>query len=166
MSSSELPSPQFDPNLTTLASGNNLGSVEDGVPSSDERTLAMLAELLQLFSWIIGPLIIYFAKRDSRFVRFHALQAILWQVVVIIFYVVFFVVMIAGFIAAIPRNGGSPPNPSSAFPFVVLFCLYGFMGLTWIATMILAIYFAVKAQSGTWASYPVIGRLARRMAGV
>jgi uncharacterized Tic20 family protein len=107
----------------------NPAEVSTSVPTSEERTLAMLAELLQLFSWIVGPMIIYFVKRDSRFVRFHALQAVLWQAFLIAFYIVFFVVMIAGFVAAIPRNGGTQPNPP-AFPFVILFCLYGFMGLT------------------------------------
>ena len=140
-----------------------VAAIQVDTPTSEERTIAMLAELLQLFSWIIGPIIIYFVKRDSRFVRFHALQAVLLQAFLIVFYIVFFVVIIAGFAASIPRNGGQPP---SAFPFVILFCLYGFMGLTWLATMIIAIYFAIKAQNGDWASYPVIGRLAKRMAGI
>jgi hypothetical protein len=32
--------------------------------------------------------------------------------------------------------------------------------------MVIAIYFAIKAQTGDWASYPVIGRLAKKMAGI
>jgi hypothetical protein len=49
------------------------------VPTSDETTLALLAHVLQIFTWWIGPLAIYLAKRDSKFVSFHAMQALLWQ---------------------------------------------------------------------------------------
>ena len=51
------------------------------VPTSDEETLAMLAHVLQIFTWWIGPLVIYLAKRDSKFVSFHAMQTLLWQFV-------------------------------------------------------------------------------------
>lgn len=164
MSSFENSSP-FDSNPPRPTSADGDAAIQSNVPSSEERTLAMLAELLQLFSWIIGPLIIYFVKRDSRFVRFHALQAILWQALLVVFYVVFFVMMIAGVVAVIPKTAGAPASPT-AFPFVFFFVFYGFMGLSWLTTMIVAIYFAVKAQNGDWGSYPVIGRLAKRMAGV
>jgi uncharacterized Tic20 family protein len=135
------------------------------LPTSEERTLAMLAELLQLFSWVIGPLIIFLVKRESKFVRFHAMQAILWQLVLVLLYIVFGVVIVAGFVAAFAKNGSPPQNPS-AFPMVVLLCFYGFMGLVWLATVIISIYFAVKAQTGVWASYPGIGWLAKRIVGV
>jgi hypothetical protein len=64
----ELPSGTPIPTYSGGATGNS-------IPSPDERTMAMLAELLQLFSWMIGPLILFLVKRDSAFVRFHALQA-------------------------------------------------------------------------------------------
>ena len=52
---------------------------ELAVPTSDETTSALLAHVLQIFTWWIGPLAIYLAKRDSKFVSFHAMQALLWQ---------------------------------------------------------------------------------------
>ena len=44
-------------------------------PTPDERTLAMLAHILQTFSCFIGPLVIYVVKRDSRFVAFHVISS-------------------------------------------------------------------------------------------
>jgi uncharacterized Tic20 family protein len=164
VSSSEIPAP-FDSNPPNPASVGGGAAIQANVPSPEERTLAMLAELLQLFSWIVGPLIIYFVKRDSRFVRFHALQAILWQALLVLFYIVFFVIMIAGFVATIPKNEGAPTSPIP-FSFVSFFFFYALMGLSWLTTMVIAIYFAVKAQNGDCASYPLIGRLAKRMAGI
>lgn len=42
-----------------------------------DRTMAMLAHLLAIFTYFIGPLVIYLIKKDEdKFVAFHALQAI------------------------------------------------------------------------------------------
>ena len=49
-------------------------------PTQDERTFACLAHLLQFVGWFIGPLVILVLKRESRFVVFHAVQALLWQI--------------------------------------------------------------------------------------
>ena len=39
-------------------------------------TLALLTHLLMAFTGFIGPLVIFCVKQDSRFVKFHSLQAI------------------------------------------------------------------------------------------
>ena len=52
----------------------------------EDRTMAMLAHLLLLFTGFIGPLIIYCTKKDdSRFVAFHALQAVYFSIAACIF---------------------------------------------------------------------------------
>ena len=48
-------------------------------PTKDECTMAMLAHLLQVFSGFIGPLIIFIVKKDSKFVKYHSLQCLIWQ---------------------------------------------------------------------------------------
>jgi len=50
-------------------------------PRQDERTMALLAHVLQLVGWWIPPLVIFLVKRDSRFVSFHALQPLLLQII-------------------------------------------------------------------------------------
>src|SRR5437016_5088910 len=52
-------------------------------PSNDEKLLAALAHVLPLVgAFVVGPLVIYVLKRhESRFVAFHALQAMAWQLV-------------------------------------------------------------------------------------
>ena len=61
-------------------------------PTQDERTMAFLAHLLQVFTGFIGPLIIFCVKQDSRFVKFHALQSLVWQ---LCYMALFFVLIIA-----------------------------------------------------------------------
>jgi len=46
----------------------------------DERTMAILAHMLQTVGLWIAPLIIFVVKRESKFVSFHVLQALLLQV--------------------------------------------------------------------------------------
>lgn len=156
VSSFETPPPLPDgPSLT-----GHVPQVAPYAPTPDERTLAMLAELLQLFSWLIGPLIIYFAKRDSPFVRFHAMQAVLWQVFSVILYMACFALTIPLLVKA-PKSG-----TASAMPLTFVLGFYGIFGLIALANFVIAIYYAVKASSGVWASYPVLGRLARKIAGL
>lgn len=48
--------------------------------TQDERTMAILAHALQVVGWWIAPLIIFLIQRKSRFVSFHAMQALLLQI--------------------------------------------------------------------------------------
>ena len=50
-------------------------------PSNDSRTMAALCHLLAMFTGFVGPLIMYLVKEDDEFVRFHALQAVYFQLI-------------------------------------------------------------------------------------
>lgn len=53
---------------------------------TDERTLALLAHLSGLFFSFLGPLLIWAIKKDeSTFIRDHALEALNFQISVIIY---------------------------------------------------------------------------------
>jgi uncharacterized Tic20 family protein len=138
--------------------------VEAEVPSKDECVIAMLAHVLMIFSWLWAPLIIYFAKRDSRFVAFHALQALYWQLIAfcggVVCFVAFIVVMITTTFASAGAQAPSPTLTPTAF--ILLFWL-GFMG-GWVLNLVLGILFGIKASHGEWAKYPVLGRWALRQA--
>ncbi len=129
----------------------------------DERTMATLAHALQLIGWWIAPLIIFSIRRHSRFVSFHALQALLLQIVHVIIVVVLMVLWFTTiFTTLFHQTSGKPPDLPPAlfilFPLVWL----GFMAM-WIGTLTIAILYAIKAGRGEWADYPVLGKLARKM---
>lgn len=129
----------------------------------DERTMATLAHALQLIGSWIAPLIIFLIRRRSRFVSFHALQALLLQIVhtvLVVFLMVLWFTTI--FTTIFHQTSGKPPDFPPAF--FVLFPLVwlGFMSL-WVGTLIIAILYAIKAGRGEWADYPVLGKLARKM---
>ncbi len=53
----------------------------DYTPTSDEKTMAILAHVLTLFFWLIPPLVIYLVKKDeSKFVAEHAKEALNFQI--------------------------------------------------------------------------------------
>lgn len=128
-------------------------------PTQDERTMAFLAHLLQVFTGFIAPLVIYCVKQDSRFVKFHALQSLIWQ---LCYMALFFDGMIIFFFSAFAMvfhaarghtQNGAPPMFIFIFP---LFWLFWFLG--WVANVILGIMYGIKANRGEWAAYPVIGK--------
>ena len=132
-------------------------------PTQDERTMALLAHMLQIVAWWIAPLVIFLIRRESRFTAFHALQALLLQAVylvlmgvgVVSFFATFFLVMMAHAPAA--RNAPAPP----LFLLGPLFWL-GAMGL-WVAVLTIAVVYGIKAGRGEWAEYPVLGPIALKM---
>jgi uncharacterized protein len=135
--------------------------------TQDERTMGTLAHVLQLVGGWIAPLIIFLVKRNSRFVSFHALQALLLQGVYFLFVMIFvgglFVVAIAGFVAqqSTTQHGSLPPAFLVFFPAV----WFGMMAW-WVSMVVVAIVYGIKAGKGEWAEYPVLGRLARRILGI
>jgi len=133
-------------------------------PTADERLLALFAHILQIFSWFINPLVILLVKRDSRFVKFHATQALIWQVVLMIAGMcgmVFFFLFMFLTISTQGRNAHANAPPTGFF--------LGFAGfwLLWMVMMVLnlvlSIVYGIKAHNGEWAQYPLIGRLAWRL---
>src|SRR5215510_276493 len=132
-------------------------------PSSDEKTLAMLAHVLQVVSWFIAPLVILLIKRESKFVRFHALQVLLLHLLYIAVFVALmclFFVLAIGSLPAGDARGAPPP-----FFFGSVFALWCGMGTVWVLMIVLAIVYGIRAGRGEWAPYPIVGRWALRLAG-
>jgi hypothetical protein len=134
-------------------------------PRQDECTMAMLAHVMQMFAGIIAPLVLYFLKRhESPFVAFHALQAILWQLVVLAVSFVFWIVMMILFFSSIVTASNSP-SPPPAF-FVMMISAFVFSILLFGTNLALAIMHGVRAYRGEWSTYPLVGSYARRIVGV
>jgi uncharacterized membrane protein len=127
-------------------------------PTEDERTMAMLAHLLMAFTGFIGPLVIFCVKQNSRFVRFHSLQALIWHAIYLALtfgcMAVFFALMMTSLIHNPPQpHSQTPPEFFFVFPFIWL----GMMG-GWLVSVILGAVYAIKANRGEWATYPVYGK--------
>lgn len=135
-------------------------SDSSSVPTQDECSMAFLAHLLQVFTGFVGPLIIFCIRQNSRFVKFHALQALVWQACYMvlfftgfIFFFIFMFVSISQNVSHHTPNANSPPMIFLLFPVLWLFAMGG-----WITNFILGIVYGLKAQRGEWAAYPIFGK--------
>ena len=147
--------------------GEQAAAIPTPGPTKDEQTLAFLAQFLQIFTGFIAPLVIYLMKRESRFVSFHAMQALLWQIIYLVVIIAVFIIAFVGAFATImtqpqPPSGSQQP-PAAVFLLFPLFWLI-FMG-GWVLNLVIGIVYGIKANRGEWAAYPVIGRWARRIVG-
>jgi uncharacterized membrane protein len=153
-----------------MTDNGTTATISAGVETtSDERSMAVLAQVLQLVGGWIAPLVIFFIKRQSRFITFHALQVLLFQGLCLFLEMsvmaVFFVAMALGisFGPLTPQHGSSSAPPLLFLVFGLF--MLGFVAL-WFVKLLLAIIYGVKAGSGQWAEYPILGRLARKILNI
>jgi uncharacterized membrane protein len=128
--------------------------------TQDERTMAVLAHVLQLVGGWIAPLIIFFAKRQSRFVSFHSLQVLFLELVFLLLNLFLTMFLIVGFLLAfLNAHGGNNAPPLALLLTFPVFWL----GLTgaWVVKLVIAVVYSINAGRGEWAEYPFLGALAR-----
>jgi uncharacterized Tic20 family protein len=88
-------------------------------PTKDDQTMAMLCHLLGIFTWFIGPLIIWLTKKDtSPFVDDQGKESMNWHLTLIIAWVIGIVTacFIVGYLILL-----------AAFVCNVVFCIMGAM---------------------------------------
>lgn len=109
--------------------------------TEDDKLWGMLAHISTIL-WFIGPLIVYLMKKDqSKFVAFHALQALVLTLALTVVYIVLLIPAIV-LMAIIP------------FIFLLIGPLFSLIGL---AVLVYVIYVAIKAKDGQTVKYVVIG---------
>jgi uncharacterized protein len=110
--------------------------------ASDDQTWAMLSYILALFASIIAPLVIYLVKmNESRYVRFHAAQALNMGITAFIESIA---IVIVGILLAVVTHG-----------FGILLIVLGFLALG-IAHLVYLILAAVRAYQGEPFRVPTI----------
>jgi uncharacterized protein len=110
--------------------------------ASDDRTWALLSYVLALVASIIAPLVIYLVKmNESRYVRFHAAQALNMGITAIIESVAIFIV---GIILAVVLHG---------FGFLLMVLAFLALGIAHLVYLILG---AVRSNQGQLFRVPTI----------
>jgi uncharacterized membrane protein len=137
------------------------------VTTPDERTMGTLAHVLQLVGGWIAPLVIFLVKRNSRFVSFHALQALLLQGLYILLMMLLMGVFLVVLMFSIAFHQPAAQNNPLPAGFIILFPMVwlAMMGW-WVFMLVVAIVYGIKAGRGEWAEYPLLGPLARRILGI
>lgn len=122
--------------------------------TDDERLWAMLAHVLGTFGYVItvgqyvGPLILYVMYRDtSRFVAFHALQSLYFQLLLLA------IGAGAGVVAFLTCGLG-------------LFVFLPVLAVISVAALIYGVIAAIQAYDGKLFEYPIVGPVARQHVGI
>jgi uncharacterized membrane protein len=123
---------------------------------NQKSALGLDGNITALLGYIVGivALILIFIEKDNKFVRFHALQSVLWWVGCWVgFFVIWIVVIILGIVfSMISSTLGSIVWGLSALLFLVLF-------LAMVGGVIFA---AIKAYGGAEFKLPIVGNLAQK----
>jgi uncharacterized Tic20 family protein len=136
-------------------------------PTSDEKVLAALAHVSVLLSFFgpFGSTLIWVFQRDkSKYVRYHALQAMGFQVfafwgwMIGIFAALFASILISiGAMALLDIDPDAPTFPL-LIQFVIMFAMFGMWGLYFLVGIVGAVF----CLMGRDFHYPIIGSWLRR----
>jgi uncharacterized Tic20 family protein len=144
---------------------NSFGSAPDpNTLQGDEKMLALFSHLSLFLGGIILPIIFWATNRDkSKFVTFHALQALWFHIayiaVLLVFIFAFVIILIIGGIgmgALAGATGGGKEMPVLMIIFIVAFyiglfaIIFGSIGYS--------IYMGIKSYKGEMVMYPFIGK--------
>lgn len=138
---------------------------QPGSYTNEEKLFALLCHLSVFIGGVFLPIILWATQKDkSKFVAFHALQAIFYQLSCIVIYVIFIFVFIFFYMFLSVGAGalffGLSPDfaplvtiliviGSIIFYAAIFIAIFGFMGY--------AIYVGIKAHQGELRKYPFIG---------
>ena len=124
--------------------------------------MAVLAHALQMVGGWIPPLIIFFIRRQSRFVSFHALQVVFLDLILMVVTMFTMMFWIAGIIFAIAQSHGDDKSLPPIFLVLLPMFFLGWMAV-FISKIVAAVVYSIKAGRGEWAEIPVVGRWARQV---
>lgn len=123
---------------------------------NQKSALGMDGNITALIGYIVGivALILIFIEKDNKFVRFHALQSVLWAVIGTVAFIAIMVVgMILGLVLGAVSSG-------------LAYAVWGLTGLLYLVAVLGflgGLFFAAfKAYSGVEFKLPVVGNLAQK----
>jgi|ERR1035438_2667742 uncharacterized Tic20 family protein len=120
--------------MGTQTTNSLLGTEEQPpyMPTSDERTMAILSHILTFVAPFLAPLIIYLIKKDeSKFVEWHAKESLNFQITLVIICIILVLTVVGIF----------------------------FLWFVGIAAMVLVIVASVRASESKLYRYPFSIRL-------
>jgi uncharacterized membrane protein len=143
---------------------SSTGNPQPGAPQSSTGLDPKIAAAIS-YIWIVG-LVFFFLEKENRFIRFHAMQSILFGIVnsVIMFLlaIVAFILTIVfsiGAAAAASAGGGGLGTLVSLLVWVI-WLIFWLIAMLFLVGLIFA---AVKAYQGQMFKLPIIGNMAEKI---
>jgi uncharacterized membrane protein len=139
------------------------GQPSYGAPPPQKSGLGLEPNIAAALSyiWILG-LIFFFIEKENRFIRFHALQSILFGIAntVIIFVLIVIGIIFTVIGAAIASTAGDAASSLFGLIISLVWLVVWLVPLAFLVGIILT---AVKAYQGKTVKLPIIGNIAEKM---
>lgn len=114
------------------------------------------------YIWIVG-LVLFFLEKENRFIRFHAMQSVLygvtWTVAMIVLAVVNMILVV---VFGVASAAAGDPGFIGLIVSLISMVIWLIVPLIYIGGLILG---AVKAYQNTKFKFPIIGNMAEKIAG-
>jgi len=123
---------------------------------NQKSAIGLEGNITALIGYPIGilALVLIFIEKDNKFVRFHALQSVLWTVGITILFIALMIV--GGILGAIVAMASS----------TLAFLVWGIFGLLYLLAFVALIggmiYGAIKAYGGEMTKLPIVGNFAEK----
>ena len=118
------------------------------------------------YIWIVG-LIFFFIEKENKFVRFHALQSILFglvnSVLMIVLMIVAFILTFVFSIGAATAEAAGGGGAAGALGGLLVLVVWLIFWLVAIVMFIGLVYAAIKAYQGQKFKLPIIGNIAENI---
>ncbi len=113
------------------------------------------------YIWVVG-LIFFFIEKENRFVRFHAMQSILFGIVNTV--VIFALIIVAFILTFVGAALAAALGDAGGVIFAVLvFLVWAVVWIIPIIFLIGVIFTAIKAYQGNTVKLPIIGNMAEKI---
>jgi uncharacterized membrane protein len=135
----------------------NPSAFGDATVKSSTGLDANIAALLAYLLGLLGGLIFFFMEKNSRFVKFHAMQSILFNVLVAVVTIAVFILFAILGAISVAMEGG-----------IIVTILWGLVSLVcvvfYLGVFIGAVLLLIKAFQGQTFKLPIIGNMAEKFA--
>jgi uncharacterized membrane protein len=137
--------------------GNQYGAPQGGGGPQGKSSLGLDANIAAALGYIVGILaiILFFTEKENRFVRFHAIQSVIYAVAMVV------LVIVLSIVSTIITVVFASIDSSLAFIGMLFYLLILVIWLGFFVGLILA---AVKAYQGQLFKLPIVGNMAEKIA--
>ena len=132
--------------------------------NTGKSALGLEGNIAALLGYIIWPvaLVCVIIEKENKFVRFHAIQSLLYHAAIIVVIIVLMVVsVILGIVGLAASSASDAGGAIGGILGSLISLIWMVIVLAYLAGLIFA---AVKAYGGNWFKLPVVGNMAEKLA--
>ena len=132
--------------------------------NTGKSALGLEGNIAALLGYIIWPvaLVCVIIEKENKFVRFHAIQSLLYHAAIIVVIIVLMVVsVILGIVGLAASSASDAGGAIGGILGSLISLIWMVIVLAYLAGLIFA---AVKAYGGNWFKLPVVGNMAEKFA--